>query len=63
LLSALKLVISIPDHSLSAKYREWSGIINLEVVTGVETGIDTEMVKDRENMESIWQYKKCIYSH
>ncbi len=30
---------------------------------GVVTGIDTEMVKDRESVESIWQYKKCIYSY
>jgi hypothetical protein len=29
---------------------------------GGVTGRDTEMVKDRENMESIWQYEKCIHS-
>ena len=38
LLSTLKLVISIPDHSLSAKYREWSGIINLEGSNGCRYG-------------------------
>ena len=34
LLSALKLVISISDHSLPAKYIDWSGIINLEGSNG-----------------------------
>jgi hypothetical protein len=38
LLSALKLVISIPDHSLSVKYRDWSGIINLEGSNGCSNG-------------------------
>ena len=36
------------------------------VVTGVLKTIEKfvmEMVKDRENRESIWQYKKCIYSY
>jgi len=36
--SALNLSISVPDHSLPAKYREWSGTSNLNIGTGVVTG-------------------------
>jgi hypothetical protein len=35
---ALKLVILIPVHSLSANYREWSGVINLEGSNGYRYG-------------------------
>ena len=43
---SLKITISVPDHSISAKYSEWSGTSNLTVGTGVVTGIGTGMATD-----------------
>ena len=35
---SLKITISVPDHSLPAKCREWSGISNFVIRYGVVTG-------------------------
>ena len=36
---SLKITISVPDHSLPANCREWSGTSNLTIGTRVVTGI------------------------
>ena len=47
---SLVITVSVPDHSLPARYREWSGTSNLTigrvVVTGIGTGIATGRATD-----------------
>ena len=44
---SLVITVSVPDHSLPARYREWSGTSNLTIGRGVVTGIGTGIATGR----------------